>query len=144
MKRQAFSMISLLSLLLMAGSAIAQTVRVRGDIPFNFTVGNKTFPAGVYDVATLGPSNASMLRLESRDGKSNMIVGSNAASALKCPEKSKLIFNHYGSHYFLSEIWVQGDAIGRHLPKSSQEKEMANEVASDLTQRRVEVVASLY
>jgi len=87
MKRQAFSIISLLSLLLMAGSAIAQTVRVRGDIPFNFTVGNKTFPAGVYDVATLGSSDAKMLRLQSRDGKSNMIVGSNAASALKCPEK---------------------------------------------------------
>jgi hypothetical protein len=141
MKRQAFSIISLLSLLLMAGSAIAQTVRVRGDIPFNFTVGNKT---GVYDVATLGSSDAKMLRLQSRDGKSNMIVGSNAASALKCPEKSKLVFNHYGSHYFLSEIWVKGETIGRHLPKSSQEKELANEVASDLTQRQVEVVASLY
>ena len=42
MKRQAFSLISLLTLLLVAGSAIAQTVHVRADIPFNFAVGNKT------------------------------------------------------------------------------------------------------
>jgi len=54
MKRQAFSLVSLLSLLLVAGSAIAQTVHVRGNIPFNFAVGNKTFPAGTYDVGTMG------------------------------------------------------------------------------------------
>jgi hypothetical protein len=54
MKRQAFSLISLLTLLLVAGSAIAQTVHVRADIPFNFAVGNKTLPAGTYDVGTIG------------------------------------------------------------------------------------------
>lgn len=50
MKRQAYSLVSLLSLLLVAGSAIAQTVHVRGDIPFKFAVGNKTLPAGTYDI----------------------------------------------------------------------------------------------
>src|SRR5205823_2828657 len=53
MKRQAFSLVTLLSLLLVAGSAIAQTVHVRGNIPFNFAVGNKTFPAGTYYVGTI-------------------------------------------------------------------------------------------
>ena len=46
MKRQAFSLMSLLTLLLVAGSAIAQTVHVRADVPFNFAVGNKRLPAG--------------------------------------------------------------------------------------------------
>jgi hypothetical protein len=144
MKRQAFRIISLLTLLLMAGSAIAQTVRVRGNIPFNFTVGNKTLPAGAYDVATIETHDTKMLRLQTLDGKSSMIVGSNAAVATKCPERSILVFNRYGSQYFLSEIWVKGETAGRHLPQSNREKELAKELASDLTQRRLEVVASMY
>src|SRR6201997_2224217 len=53
MKRQAFSLVSLLNLLLVAGSAIAQTVHVRGNIPFNFAVGSKKFPAGMYDIRSI-------------------------------------------------------------------------------------------
>ena len=65
MKRQAFSLVSLLSLLLVAGSAIAQTVHVRANIPFNFAVGSKTLPAGTYDVGTIdGTSKCSYCRPE--------------------------------------------------------------------------------
>jgi len=143
MKRQAFSLISLLSLLLMAGSAIAQTIHVRANVPFNFSVGNKTLPAGAYDIKTVS-SDTKVLLLQARDGKSGMIVGSNAAEALERAEKTKLVFNRYGSQYFLAEIWVGGATFSRQLPKTSREKELAKEVASDLTQRRVEVAASLY
>ena len=142
MKRQAFSLVSLLSLLLVAGSAIAQTVHVRGNIPFNFAVGSKTFPAGMYDIRTTS-SDGKMLLLRGRDGSSSMIVGSNAAENLKPADKTKLVFNQYGGRYFLSEIWVNGATIGRQLPKTSREKELARDVAQDLTQRRVEIVASL-
>ena len=53
MKRQVFSLISLASLLLVAGSAVAQVIHVRGDVPFDFTVGNKTLRAGTYDVKAI-------------------------------------------------------------------------------------------
>ena len=142
MKRQAFSLVSLLSLLLMAGSAIAQTIHVRANVPFNFSVGNKTLPAGAYDIRTIS-SDTKMLLLQARDGKSGMIVGSNAAQALAGAGKTKLVFNRYGSQYFLAETWAGGATLGHQLPKTSREKELAKEVASDLT-RRVEVVASLY
>jgi hypothetical protein len=85
-----------------------------------------------------------MLLLQARNGTSGMIVGSNVAEALEGAEKTKLVFNRYGSQYFLAEIWVGSAALGRQLPKTSREKELAKEVASDLTQRRVEVVTSLY
>src|ERR1700746_2288525 len=61
MKRQAFSLISLLSLLLMAGSAIAQTIHVRANVPFNFSVGTKTLPAGAYDVKTISSDTKMLL-----------------------------------------------------------------------------------
>src|ERR1700758_2204322 len=143
MKRQAFSLVSLLTLLLVAGSAFAQTVHVRGNIPFNFAVGNKTLPAGTYDVGTIDHRNSKILLLEARDGNASMMVGSNAAENLKPADKTKLVFNQYGNRYFLSEIWVNGATIGRQLPKTSREKELARDVAQDLTQRRVEIVASL-
>jgi hypothetical protein len=143
MKRQTFSLVSLLSLLLVAGSAIAQTVHVRANIPFNFAVGSKTFPAGTYDVGTIDGRDSKMLLLQARDGNSSMIVGSNAAEHFKPADKTKLVFNQYGSRYFLSEIWVNGATRGRQLPKTSREKELAKDWAQDLTRRRVEIVANL-
>lgn len=143
MKRQTFSLVSLLSLLLVAGSAIAQTVHVRANIPFNFAVGSKTLPAGTYDVGTIDGRDSKMLLLQARDGNSSMIVGSNAAENFKPADKTKLVFNQYGSRYFLSEIWVDGATRGRQLPKTSREKELAKDWAQDLTRRRVEIVANL-
>jgi len=144
MKRHALSLISLLSLLLMAGSAIAQTSNVRANVPFNFTVGSKALPAGTYDIEGLSSSGANMLLVQARDGSGRMIVGSNAAESVNGANKTKLVFNRYRDQYFLSEIWVEGATHGRQLPKTSREKELAKELAQDLTNRRVEIVASLY
>jgi len=143
MKRQAFSLVSLLTLLLVAGSAFAQTVHVRGNIPFNFAVGNKTLPAGTYDVGTIDHRNSKILLLEARDGNASMMVGSNAAENLKPADKTKLVFNQYGNRYFLSQIWVAGETRGHQLPKTSREKEIARDVAQNLARGQVEIVASL-
>jgi len=144
MKRQAFSLVSLLSLLLVAGSAIAQTVHVRADIPFNFAVGNKTLPAGTYDFGTISIGDSKTLLLQSRDGNASMMLNSNAAETLEPANKTKLVFNRYRDQYFLSELWVAGANCGHRLPKTSREKERARDLAQDLTQRKVEIVASLY
>jgi hypothetical protein len=144
MKRQAFSLISLLSLLLVAGSAIAQTVHVRANVPFNFTVENKTLPAGMYSIRTIGDRGMTTLLVQAQDRHSSIMTNSNAAENLKPADKSKLVFNRYRDQYFLSEIWVAGASRGHRLPKTSREKELARDLAQDLTQRRVEIVASLY
>lgn len=144
MKRQALSLISLLSLLLVAGLAVAQTSHVRSNVPFNFTVGNKTLPAGTYDIRAISSSGDNTLLLQARDGNSSMMVFSNAAENVKPADKTKLVFNRYRDQYFLTEIWVEGATRGRQLPKTSREKELAKELAQDLTHRRVEIVASLY
>ena len=143
MKRQAPSLISLLSLLLVAGLAIAQTSNVRANVPFNFAVGSKTLPAGTYDIGAIS-SDPKMLLVQAQGGGSSMMVGSNSAENPKGAERTKLVFNQYGSKYFLTEIWVEGATLGRQLPKTSPEKELAKELAQDLTHPRVEIVASLY
>jgi hypothetical protein len=143
MKRQAFSLVSLLTLLLVAGSAFAQTVHLRGNIPFNFAVGNKTFPAGTYDIGSIESGTGKILLLQARDSNTSMMLNSNAAETLEPADKTKLVFNQYGNRYFLSQIWVNGSTLGRQLPKSSGEKEMARDVAQNLTRGQVEIVASL-
>src|SRR5262245_57429114 len=144
MKRHALSLIRLLRLLLMVGSAIAQTSNVRANVPFSFTVGSKTLPAGTYDIGAIGDRDSTTLVLRARDGNSSMMVGSNTAVSVKPADKTKMVFNRYRDEYFLAEIWVEGATRGRQLPKTSREKELAKDLAQDLTQRRVEIVASLY
>ena len=139
MKRQALSLISLLSLLLVAGSAVAQT-NVRANIPFSFTASNKTLPAGAYEIRRLGSGDTKMLVLQGREGGGSMIIGTNAMDTLKPPDKSKLVFHKYGTQYFLSEIWVAGNQRGNCLPKSSHEKELAR----SSTPESLEIVARLY
>ena len=143
MKRQAISLVSLLTLLLVAGSAIAQTVHVRADVPFNFAVGNKTYPAGTYTVETLNDRDSKVLVLQAGDGNASTMIFSNAAERLKPADKTKLVFSRYGNQYFLSQVWLSGAIRGHELPKSSREREIAKAMARNLTQERVEVVASL-
>jgi hypothetical protein len=143
MKRQAVRLVSLLSLLLVAGSAIAQSIHVRGDIPFNFVVGSKTYPAGTYEIGTIDVRNSRTLLLKARDGNASAMINSNAAESLTPANKTKLVFNRYGNQYFLSRVWVNGETLGHQLPKSSREKEMARDMIRNLTQERVEVLASL-
>jgi len=141
MKRQALSILSMLSLFLM-GSAAAQTVRVRAIVPFNFTVGNEALPAGEYDITSIS-ANTPALLVKAREGNASSIVNSNSAQKTNSAQRSKLVFNVYGSHYFLAEIWTQGSDLGRRMVKSGREKEVAKELAMQRA-KRVEVVASLY
>lgn len=143
MKRQAVSLVSLLSLLLVAGSAIAQTVHVRADIPFNFAVENKTYPAGAYTIGTIGDSDTKVLLLQAEDGNTSMTILSNAAENRMPADKTKLVFSRYGNQYFLSQLWLNGATRGHQLPKSNREKEVAKAMARNSAQERVEVVASL-
>jgi hypothetical protein len=143
MKRQAVSLISLLSLLLVAGSAIAQTVRVRADIPFNFAVGSKTYPAGTYSIGTIGDRDDKVLLMKAADGSASMAIISNAAENLTAADKTKLVFSRYGNQYFLSQVWLYGATRGHQIPKSDREKEVAKAMARSLATKRVEVVASI-
>jgi len=43
-----------------------------------------------------------------------------------------------------SADWVEGATRGRQLPKTSREKELAKELAANLTRERVEVVADVW
>ncbi|MBV9340819.1 MAG: hypothetical protein JO159_08005 [Acidobacteria bacterium] len=124
MKKQALCTLSVLTLLVAAGSAFAQNVHVRANVPFDFIVDKTKLAAGQYEISTLNTGIDRTLLL-SCDGKALRMINVNSVSSNQPSSETKLVFQRYGDRYFLSQIWVAGRDVGRELPRSAQEAEMA-------------------
>jgi hypothetical protein len=129
-----------LILLLAAGSAVAQTIYMKADVPFNFIVGKETLPAGQYTIESFGTVSGRTLLIRSEDNKPKALVNTNGAQVREASQQSKLVFTRYGDRCFLSEIRVRGSELGHRLPKSAREAE----VAMDSNPQDVVVLARLH
>jgi hypothetical protein len=143
MKKQAYTMLALFVLVgSMAVAAQAQSsggTRLIANIPFDFTVGNKTLPAGEYTVAQVNPaSDHPVLQLRNRDGSASAMVQMTAVIG-KAEESAKLIFNRYDDKYFFGQAWVDGDENGLRAPKPRAERAIERELAG--TRARTEIIA---
>jgi hypothetical protein len=110
------------ALLLAASAAIAQTKQgdVVADIPFPFIAAHQMLPAGHYVVS---PANAD---LGIHDAKNRgTFVPTHGAQRSANDNGCKLVFHRYGDTYFLSEVWLAGNANGRALFRSRAERELA-------------------
>lgn len=129
MKKQVLTLVSVLSLLLVAGSAFAQSGQIRANVPFNFTVNHTNLTAGTYSISTTGGTD-SILVIQDANGKAVKLVGSNHVQASKRSDRTKLVFHCYGDRYFLAQVWMRGSQMGRELPKSTLESEIAMDAAA--------------
>lgn len=126
-------MLLTIALLLGAVSVYTQAENVpfvKVSIPFNFTVGNQTLPAGDYTISDSDVHPQSVIWLQSSDGKYVAVVGTHPSYALAPSAKTQLIFQHSGSEYFLSQIWTLGSTSGRELLSSNRAKELAKNGSS--------------
>src|SRR4030095_8731159 len=111
MKKQALKVFSMLSLSVILGvvSAHANPAGpVKANIPFDFTVANKTLPAGAYTVVPMTTPNVLLIRHE--DGRAAAIVITNPMPARQEQGQTKLVFRRYGDQYFLAQVWTEGDS----------------------------------
>jgi hypothetical protein len=142
MKKQSFLMAGVLML---SSMAVTQVARAQDamvvDIPFAFTAGNATLPAGEYRVQKLD-RNSAVLLVHCWDARASALVITNAAQAKETQTESKLVFNRYGNRYFLSQVWNAGSIRGRQLPISPREKEMP-QLARNETKTEITLVARL-
>ncbi len=123
-----------ISIIALAAIASAQTIgTINADIPFNFTISNRTLPAGKYTIKSLNTSFQHVMMLHSADNNTTYCFFTQNTQLNKPIDRSELVFNRYGDHYFLSKILEQGDITGIELAKSSLEKRMGQE---DLNERR--------
>ena len=123
MKRQYFTYVAAIVVVLSTVAAFGQSVNVRADVPFNFVVKGITLPAGQYSILSMSDSNRV---LSVRMGNKPMaVLGTNSIESQTASDKTKLIFHRYGSEYFLAEVWLAGNSRGSELPKTHREKELA-------------------
>jgi len=136
MKTQAFKTITMLRLLLMlaAISVNAQQLsesKITVNIPFEFVIGEKTFPAGQYSLRRIvSNSSADQLLIHSVDRSVDTPTGitrPNRGSEIQ--KRSSLVFNRYGDQYFLYQVWTAGSDTGRELFRSRTERNLAKQVA---------------
>ena len=103
MKNTIIQMIMIVGLV--ACSASLAEAQVAGlyktEIPFDFSVGEKTFPAGTYSIEVRGFEKKFFVL---RDGAGRNSYALNTMSGGSNGGSAALDFNRVGDHYFLAEV----------------------------------------
>ena len=133
MKKQAYTMIAMIVLVgSMAMAAKAQTGRIQliANIPFEFSIGNKSLPAGEYTVRSISDDSRNVvLRIQSLDGKNSAILLAGTVEG-KAQERAKLVFHRYANQYFFAQAWVDAQKTGLEAPKSRAERAAEHELTA--------------
>ena len=124
MKIQALRAFQMLTLLLMLGVTSAHALNMTSDkvvanIPFDFTVGKTTLPAGEY-VVQRGSSPATLFvqNKETYEAATVLAISVEDRSSLG---EAKLVFDRHGNEHSLSQVW-SGTLTGREIPKPRMER----------------------
>jgi hypothetical protein len=104
-------------------AAHAQSAPVKATIPFSFTVGGQTLPAGEYQVRQQANS-PHLIAVTSADRKISAITIRQAAYAKSTSGRSVLIFRRYGNQHFLARVFAEGLTVGSELPMSKAERRL--------------------
>jgi len=88
-------------------------------VPFGFELGSKHFAPGAYTVST--PVN-NVIELQSTSTAG--IIMTVPGQTLRPTKTSKIVFDRYGDHYFLRQIWFNAEETSYlQCPESKAEKE---------------------
>lgn len=139
MKKQVLKIFSLLSLTItLAVAAVYANPPnpLKANIPFDFSVADKTLPAGVYMVKRT--STPSLLQIQRKDGREGMLIQTQSVQARRAQDQTTLVFRRYGDQYFLAQVWTAGDSNGRELRKSRTERELIKSRSNHLAKRAME------
>jgi hypothetical protein len=141
MKKRILAVASLLAVCSFAATQVARAQEpMVVNIPFAFTAGDASLPAGEYRVQKMD-GNGAVLLIRCTEPTTSAFVTTIGTQAKEQQGRSKLIFNRYNDHYFLSQVWNAGYSSGRELRKTQREKEIALAAKLDM-QSQVILIAS--
>ena len=112
------------------------------NIPFAFTAGKMTLPAGEYRIQKAADTSPALLIQSTDRGASGLVMSMAVDTNRGQNQQSKAVFHKYGERYFLCQVWTAGHSRGRQLPESAKEKEQAL-AARNETPDQVTIVARL-
>jgi hypothetical protein len=110
------------------------------SIPFDFAVAGKALPAGEYNVRRSIEGNRELTAIRNREKTEAVYLPqTHPVQTSEVQSESKLVFNKYGSQYYLSQVWISGRTVGQELSKTAKERGLQREMAG--THRKAESVA---
>jgi hypothetical protein len=119
-----------LAVMFFAGLAQAQFNAwvVNVNVPFEFTVGKKTFPAGNYSVVRTAP-----YRLALRDSRAGVVamVMTMPVQAATPRAKPTLVFRTEGGEHVLVRVWFANSPYGNELAPTKPRLAMAKVQTGD-------------
>ena len=118
----------MICLLFTAASVFAQMRSsqqlMKVNVPFAFSVEDRSLPAGEYLVLTVTPERS--IRITSTDGKHSAIVNTLPNYAKTPSANSRLVFHKYRDEYFLAQVWTGGQNVARNPISSKRAMEIAS------------------
>ena len=121
MKKQTLQLASLCLLAILAVTLAQAQSRITVNVPFNFVISERTFPAGQYSVSSF----RDRLTVQDATGKPVFIGMTNAVSGRHAGETGQVVFHCYDDRCFLSELWMPTQENGSRLLPSRYETELA-------------------
>jgi len=103
---------------LLALPVCAQEGAFEANVPFQFTIGGETMPAGQYHFELLAGMRAELIGSQ---GETAFVQATPYKMASEA-EAPSLVFRRYGNRYFLSRI--SDGSASREVPMSSEEREL--------------------
>jgi hypothetical protein len=144
MKNQILRSVAIFGLFFMLAmtSVQAQTPsRVEVKIPFDFAIGKVQFKAGTYSFKKV---TGNTLTVRDLNGKGTTLVDAPLTIGSRDSKAGeRLVFNRYGTQYFLSQVWLSSDT-GRQVFTSGAEKRVAADYKlanNNKSPQRVEITA---
>jgi hypothetical protein len=125
-----------LAVLFFVASAHAQSgQRMTAYVPFEFTVGSISLPAGQYE---FGDTGSNIVQVRGADRRTRYILTSPSFQASQISEKSTLKFATIDGHHVLVQIWNELAANGNEFPYGHTSVESAKHATIDgtVTDRR--------
>jgi hypothetical protein len=119
-----------LVLLFTFSSAMAQSDQIKVTIPFNFTVGEKTLPAGEYLLQRNRKDSNTVWLITNKEQGAGIVVLTRSVQANATQQRTKLVFRRYDDLYFLAEFWTAGNQNGRGLQVSNRERALDKALAA--------------
>ena len=112
---------------------------VRATMPFNFTVGNKSLPAGTYTILQVRDN---LVEIRNQDGSAMTLSATypyTAVPYVQSSSKAVVVFNKYGDQYFLHQIAGGPSSINENLPVSKSESRVRHQENFALNQSQVTI-----
>lgn len=137
-----------LAIMMLAGvlvvSAQAQSSsaqKVIASIPFTFTVGKTTLPAGRYTIAVLNPSSdRKILHIRSLNGRASAMILTNGVLG-NASDDAKIVFERDGDRYVFAQAQMAGDETSLAAVRTKADRADKNAMAKSNKKNLVVIVA---